>query len=82
MMTKKDFDKVAEIIYRLPITCRIQGAVSACDVLDSEPRFDRMKFLKMAGLAPCDKCKYVFEDHHTLAAHKSIDHKEEVENAG
>lgn len=75
MMTKTGFDKVAEIIQRLPINCQIVAAVSACDVLESEPRFDRLKFLKMAGLFPCDQCKYIFEDHHTLAAHQSTDHK-------
>lgn len=76
MMTKKDFDKIALIVYRLPKNVKITAGVIAVGVLESEPRFDRLKFLKMAGLAPCDQCKYVFEDHHTLAAHQSIDHNE------
>lgn len=76
MMTKSDFDKVATIIYRLPQNVKITGAVIAVGVLESEPKFDRIKFLKMAGLAPCDQCQYVFENHQTLAAHQSNDHNE------
>lgn len=74
MMSKKDFDKVATIIYRLPKEVRIQAVVSAFDVLESEPKFDRIKFAFMAGTFPCLDCKYVFEDSPTLAAHRSSDH--------
>lgn len=82
MMTKKDFDKVATIIYRLPIEVRVQAVGVAVQVLDSEPKFDRIKFSFMAGVFPCLKCDLAFQNSTNLAAHRSDVHdKEEVNNA-